>query len=125
MKPRIKHYRYHLVSNGISYGLSPKGGATVAYYFSEEESSFIYAVAICSFNDIFSKKLGTKIALGRLQTDHHYFLSVDDEYDTTALDREVESNLWRRMRLYEEKLARKRAQLAKLLEKPQFKYVLD
>jgi hypothetical protein len=69
--------------------ISPTGGATIAVAYNPDIEAHAYAVALCSPKDNYNKKIGRKVAEGRLRT-HPFIL---EGYSTM---REVEEELrWR------------------------------
>lgn len=56
------HYRMF----GDDDVVAPKGGATLA--IRKENDQAVVGVAICSTHDVFNRKIGRDIALGRLNT---------------------------------------------------------
>lgn len=60
------HYRPADKKDPHGVAVAPKGGATVA--ISEDDTMLHFAIGRCSDRDIFNKKIGRHVALGRLTT---------------------------------------------------------
>lgn len=87
-KIRFLHLRLHGKEHRIAeneFGISNKGGVTVAYQRSTELTYFRYAFAVCSVKDNFSRYVGRQIAQQYLDDDmEHYVLSTDPAAPNSA-----------------------------------------
>ena len=71
-KPYFIHIRNHTYrqefGDWFPDGYAPTGGATIAVVYNPDLEVHIYAVALCNPKDNYNKKIGRKIAEGRLRT---------------------------------------------------------
>lgn len=84
MKTMFMHFRQLDGYNRVS---DPRGGATLAFCM-VGNSAVKIATAYCNSKEVFNRKLGRAIALGRLETDRPGSLVTQIEIDASRSVRE-------------------------------------
>lgn len=80
-RTRFIHMRYHfdvIKTKQNKFGISSKGGLTIAYQRSADGKQLRYAFTFCSFDDNFSRYKGRMIAQCYLGNDEEHFAITTD-----------------------------------------------
>lgn len=64
----FRHYRFQDPRYDRSVEWSPTGGATVAIIADPNTNILVFTIARCSTNDLFNRKIGRQVSVGRMFT---------------------------------------------------------